>query len=99
MKKFRHFEIVKIIKDEFTELEEIAGLYGFIQTDGSPYEGEYIWGVYINKKEEIYMLKDSQLITTGVMYSEKDFYDGTTLEVVVNKVSGEGSISGNDNEN
>ena len=61
MEKFKYFEIVKILSDAYTDSEEISNLYGFVQTDGTFHNGEYIWGVYIEDKQEVYMLKDSQL--------------------------------------
>ncbi len=90
MKKFKYLEVVKVGSDEITRREGISGLCGYIQTDGSFYEGEYIWGVYINRKEGVYMLRDSQLTSMGKVLKKEDIYDGTTVRVKVNPKTGEG---------
>lgn len=88
MKKYQYLEVVKVGLDEFTSEEGIANLYGYIQTDGSIYQGEFIWGVFIDSKKEMYMLKDSQLTSTGRILNEDDIYDGTKIHVKVDPKRG-----------
>jgi len=86
------FDLVKVLENSFSIKEGISGEIGIIQTDGSPYEGETIWGVYIDQKEEMYMLKDSQIKPLGISVSEEEFYDGTWIKVAVDPDTGEGEI-------
>lgn len=95
MSSFEYLEVVKILKDNYTKSEGIVDTFGVVQTEGSFYDGDYIFGVFIIEKEEVYMLKSYQMTSTGQILSEEEFYDGTSIHVKVDSKTGKGDIETN----
>jgi hypothetical protein len=76
---------VRILSNPETKSLGVNNYIGVIQTDGSNYKGEIIYGVYVMNKEEVIMLKKSALITIDEVISEEEFYDELLLREKMNK--------------
>jgi hypothetical protein len=91
--KFKYYEIVKVIKSDNSDSENLIGFIGVILGMAEDENGNWGYSVHINELEEVWDFKEEFLHSTGKLTNESDFFDGTFGKVKVNPESGEGSLN------
>ena len=89
--KFDFFEVIKISSRD-KALFEVNGLEGAILGMVVNDVGSWIYSVQIFSLEENYDISERDLLPNGKMMSEQDFYDGDSVAVLVDSISGEGDL-------
>jgi hypothetical protein len=88
---YKFYEVVKVVSSR-PALSEINGqeaaILGIVQNDG----GQWLYSVQILESEDGWDVVENELQPTGRMMAREDFYDGDSVTVEVDPVSGEGTI-------
>lgn len=88
---FKFYEVVKVVSEQNT-LREINGLtaavLGMVQGD----QGKWRYGISVFDTDEGWDVMESDLVATGSHMKREDFYDGSSIQIVVDPETGEGNI-------
>ncbi len=89
--KYQFYEVVRIC--EHCQFKEIAGLRGAVLGIAQNSQGEWGYAVSIDKLDETWDLPESDLEPTGIMRTREEYYDESSIRVVVDPKTGEGKIA------
>ena len=89
---FQYYEVVKVVSENST-LREINGMTGAILGMAQNDNGEWSYGVQILETNENWDIRESDLVATGKLMKRGDFYDDSSVKVVVDPETGEGNMS------
>ena len=88
---YKFYEVVKIVsgRPNLAEINgEEAAILGMAEND----DGQWCYAVHILGSEEGWDIMESELQPTGCMMSREDFYDGDSVTVEVDLLTGEGKF-------
>lgn len=89
---YRFYEVVKI-RSKRDEIKNIDGSEGTILGMAKDEEGMWSYSVHIDDIDVSYHLMEHEIVRTGKTRKKEDYYDGDSVRVRVNSVTGEGDIS------
>lgn len=89
--KFQFYEIVRVSDSDgnFTEVSGSEGaILGMAEEDG-----KWFYSVSLFDTGETWNFPETALVSTGKHSRREDYYDGSSAKVVVDKDTGEGTLS------
>ena len=88
---YKFYEVVKVVSSK-PSLAEINGqeaaILGMAENDDS----QWCYAIHILDSDEGWDVMENELAPTGRMMSREDFYDGDSVTVEVDPVTGEGKL-------
>ena len=63
-------------------------IFGMVQADN----GQWLYDIRLEKKNDKYTIRECDLVSTGIMKKRSDFYTGEAIKVRVDPKTGEGEI-------
>ncbi|MBI3560324.1 MAG: immunity protein 31 [Gammaproteobacteria bacterium] len=88
-RQYDFYDVVNIATS-CPKLDGINGLQGAIVGAAENDAGEWVYSVYIFESEECWEVMEAELSSTGKKMAREDFYDGESIKVIVDPVTGEG---------
>ncbi len=88
---YKFYEVVMIVsnKPSLAEINgEEAAIMGMAEND----DGQWCYAVNILNSDDGWDVMESDLQSTGRMMSREDFYDGESVTVEVDSITGEGKF-------
>ncbi|MFQ3245975.1 MAG: hypothetical protein ACI9SP_002624 [Arenicella sp.] len=85
------YEVVKVVTSR-SELTEINGSEGAVLGMAQNDHGDWLYAVHILGSDEGWDVMENELVSTGKMMSREDFYDGESVVVEVDPITGEGKL-------
>lgn len=89
---FKFYEVVKI-GSKRDELKNLNGLEGTVLGMAKDENGNWSYSVHVDDIDVSYHLMEDEIVRTGRIRKKEDFYDGDSIRVRVNSVTGEGEVS------
>lgn len=90
---YKFYEVVKVVSNN-SALSEIndheAAVLGMVENDN----GKWCYSVHLLDSGESWDVMENDLKSTGRMMLREDFYDGDSVTVGVDPLTGEGNIKG-----
>jgi hypothetical protein len=90
--KFKFYEVVGICGNR-EEFKPVAGRRAAVLGMSECDDGRWIYSVSILDSGETWCIEESELVPTGALMRREDFYDGSSVSVLVDSDTGEGRVS------
>lgn len=88
---YKFYEVVKIVSDR-SALSEINGFEAAVLGMAENDDGKWCYAIHLLDSEEGWDVMEDELVSTGRMMSREDFYDGDSVTVEVDPLTGEGKL-------
>lgn len=89
--KFDFYEVVKVCSDRQSHCQ-ISGLEGVVLGKSEHPPGRWVYAVQVLDTEEGWDLAEDLLVSTGRKMRREEIYDGSSVRVSVDPVSGKGRL-------
>lgn len=91
--QFEFYEVVRVASDR-PELSRVVGMQGAVLGRSASPDGTWSYSVQLTDSESVHFFGESDLVATGDKRRREDFYDGSTVKVSVDPLTGQAKATG-----